>query len=310
MHKDVKDISSKHVNPFREREDEDRQPAGPSVVDAAALEFVKQLATDLQKGDFDLPPFPDTALRVQEAIRDPSIDNRSLAAVVATEPALAARLMRMANSAMMRRGPIEVTDIPTAISRVGMDMVQNAATSFAAREAFKAPPGSACIGELNELRRTSVNVAAIAYLLAKHVNSIRKPDEAMLAGLLSSVGKLYIFTKAANHPDPFVDRAALNRLIAQWHAGVARAVVESWQFPETIALAVDEQEVKHRDRSGAADLSDLLFVANITARAGVKAAVHLGELDSLARMRMDAGALHTLLQEHENDIQSMVAAMT
>lgn len=310
MHKDVKDISSKWVNPFKDEEDKDALPAGPSTVNAAALEFVKQLGIDLQKGEFDLPPFPDTALRVRECISDPSADNRSLAAVIATEPALAARLMRMANSAMMRRGPIEVTDIPTAISRVGMDMVQNAATSFAAREAFKTPPGSACIGELKELRRTSASVAAVAYLLAKHVRSIRKPDEAMLAGLLSSVGKFYIFTKAGDHPDLFVDRAAINRLIANWHTGVARAVVESWQFPESIALAVDEQEVKDRDRTSAADLSDLLFVANIIARAGAKAAEHLGDLDSLARMRIDAGALHTLLQEREDDIQSLVSAMT
>lgn len=306
----MKNTSSRHINPFKDVKKDATKAAEPSTINTAALEFVRQLAMDLQKGEFDLPPFPDTALRVQECIRDPAADNRSLAAVIATEPALAARLMRMANSAMMRRGPMEVTDIPTAISRVGMTMVQNAATSFAAREAFKAPPGSACIGELTELRRTSISVAAIAYLLAKHVRSISKPDEAMLAGLLSSVGKFYIYTKAADHPDLFADRTALNRLISQWHTGVARAVVESWQFPETIALAVDEQEVKERNRLHAADLSDILMVANIIARAGIKSAEHLGELDSLARMRMDAQALHTLLKESEEDIQSMISAMT
>lgn len=309
MDKKVKDVSSKHVNPFRESED-DEQDARQIVVDEASRQFVLQLASDLQKGDFDLPPFPDTAMRVQECIRDPNSDNKSLAAIVATEPALAARLMRMANSAMMRRGPIEVTDIPTAISRVGMDMVQNAATSFAAREAFKAPPGSPCIGELKQLRRHSVTVASIAYLLARHVKSIRKPDEAMLAGLLSCVGKFYVFTRAADHPALFTDRPALDRLIAQWHTGVARAIVESWHFPESIVLAVDEQEVKERNRSGSADLSDLLYVANITARAGIKAAAHLGDLDSLARMRMDANNLHRILAQSEDEIQSMVSAMS
>tara|TARA_R110002110_G_C13470525_1_gene720925 strand:- start:38196 stop:39122 length:927 start_codon:yes stop_codon:yes gene_type:complete len=308
MEEEVRDISSKHVNPFKEGEEEDTKEQ--AVIDAAAMAFVRQLAMDLEKGEFDLPPFPDTALKVQECIRDPASDNRSLAAIVANEPALAARLMRMANSAMMRRGPIEVTDIPTAISRVGMAMVQNAATSFAAREAFKTPPGSACVGELNELRRTSVNVAAIAYLLAKNVRGIRKPDEAMLAGLLSSVGKLYLYTKAADHPELFVNRSELDRLMAQWHAGVARAVVESWEFPDGVALAVDEQEVKERDRNSSADLSDLLFVANILARAGVNVAEHLGDLDALARMRIEAPALHALLQENEEEIQSMVSAMS
>ncbi len=310
MDKKVRDISSRLVNPFQDSADQDEQATKPSRPDTATLEFVQQLAVDLEKGEFDLPPFPDTALKIQECIRDPNADNQSLAAIVATEPALAARLMRMSNSAMMRRGPIEVTDIPTAISRVGMDMVQNAAASFAAREAFKAPPGSPCMVELKSLRQTSVTVAAIAYLLARHVRSIRKPDEAMLAGLLNSVGKLYIFTKGADHPTLFADREELDRLVAQWHTGVAHAIVESWQFPETIAVAVDEQEVKQRERSGSADLSDLLFVANLIARAGVKAAEHLGDLDALARMGMDAENLHAILVEGEEEIQSMVSAMT
>tara|TARA_R110002073_G_scaffold94147_2_gene219159 strand:+ start:12349 stop:13227 length:879 start_codon:yes stop_codon:yes gene_type:complete len=282
----------------------------PAARGDATRQFVQQMALELEAGDFDLPPFPDTAIRVQACIRDPNADNKSLAAIVALEPALAARLMRMANSAMMRRGPIEVTDIPTAISRVGMDMVQNAAASFAAREAFKPKPGSPCIDELTKLRRHGVSMAAIAYLLARHVRSIRKPDEAMLAGLLSSVGKFYIYTKAADHPALFSDREALDALVAQWHTGVARAIVESWRFPDAIAVAVDEQELKQRDRNAPADPSDLLFVANIMARAGINAAQYLGDLDSLARMGMTAEQLHAILAESEEEIQSMISAMS
>lgn len=310
MDKHLKDVSSKHVNPFQDSVDEEEQPSGPSKIDQATLQFVVQLGTDLDEGEFDLPPFPDTALKVQECVRDPDADIRSLAAIVATEPALAARLMRMANSALLHRGSIEVMDISTAISRVGMDMVQNAAVSFATREAFKMPPGSPCVNELKDLRRNSVKTAAIAYILAKHVRSVRKPDEAMLAGLLNCVGKFYIFTKAADHPDLFADREALDQLVAQWHTGVARAIVESWEFPESIALAVDEQELKDRDRTGTADLSDLLFVANLIARAGIKAAEHLGDMDALKRMGMTAEGLHAILLEGEGDIQSMESAMT
>jgi len=276
----------------------------------AGLAPAGQLAADLAQGDFDLPPFPDTAVRVQACIRDPNADIQTLAAIVATEPALAARLMRMANSAMMRRGPMEIADIPTAISRVGMDMVQNAAVSFAAREAFKTPPGSPCVNELGELRRHSVAVAAIAYVLAREVRSIRKPDEAMLAGLLHCVGKFYIYTRAGDHPALFTDREALDELVAQWHTGVARAIVESWHFPENIAVAVDEQAVRERDRTGSAELSDVLFVANVIARAGIGAAQHLGDLDALARMGMDAEALCRILSDSEDERQSMVSAMS
>lgn len=308
MIKTGRDGNSDSINPFK-NQDDDLEAAKVRVPDAAVLQFVRQLGSDLAKGEFDLPPFPDTALKVQQCINDPDSDIQSLAVIVATEPALAARLMRMANSAMMRRGPLEVSDIPTAISRVGMAMVQNVAVSFAAREAFKTPPGSPCIDDLNALRQYSIKVAAISYLLGQHVSSIEKPEEAMLAGLLNCVGKFYIFTKASDHPALFTDRESLNKLLHQWHTGVARAIVESWGFPQTIAVAVDEQEVRERIRIDKADLSDLLFVANLIARVGYKVAGQLGDLDALARMRMTSEGLAELLAANEEAINSTIASL-
>jgi hypothetical protein len=200
--------------------------------DSAAFQFVRQLGVDLAAGEFELPPFPDTPLRVQRTVNDDNATLDDLAPIVASEPALAARLMRMANSAMMRRGPMEVTDIATAIGRLGMEMVLNAAVVYAAREAFKAPPGSPCVEDLNKLRRHSARVAALSYAMARNTGYRGKPDEAMLAGLLHAVGKFYIFMKAADHPQLFADRSGLEALMQQWHTGVARAIVESWGFPE------------------------------------------------------------------------------
>ncbi|MEM1143294.1 MAG: HDOD domain-containing protein [Pseudomonadota bacterium] len=275
-----------------------------------AFGFVQQLGRELAAGEFELPPFPDTAMRVQECINDPNSDIQQLGAVVASEPALAARLIRMANSAMMRRGPIEVADIGTAISRVGMDMVQNAAVSFAAREAFKAPPGSPCLSDLNSLRRHSVKVASLGYILAKESRYLGKPDIAMLTGLLHAVGKYYIFMKASEHPDLFTDRPSLEQLVAQWHTGVARAIVESWQFPADIAIAVDEQELKERDRLGAAELSDILYIANLIARIGNSVAKEIGDLDAMARLRLDGETLYNTLEENQDEIRSMVEALS
>lgn len=275
-----------------------------------AFEFVRQLGMELAAGEFDLPPFPDTAMRVQRCVADADSDINSLGVIVASEPALAARLMRMANSAMMRRGPMEVTDINTAISRVGMEMVQNAAVSFAAREAFTFPKGSPFIEDLNKLRLHSVKVASLSYVLAKNSRFSGKPDEAMLAGLLHAVGKFYILTKAADHPELFTNREAVDELMAQWHTGVARAIVESWDFPESIAIGVDEQELKERDRISSADVSDVLFIANILARAGVKVASELGDLDALARLRMSNDALVQVLEDSEEEVQSMIEALS
>jgi len=277
---------------------------------SAAYKFVTELGVALAADDFELPPFPDSALRVQQCVNDPNSDVNQLAAIVASEPTLAARLLRMANSAMMRRGPIEVTDLNTAISRVGMAMVQNLAVAHVAREAFQCPPGSPSNDELNALRRHSVKVATISYVLGRYCPFGGKPEEAMLAGLLHAVGKFYIYARAAGFPELFQDRRTLDGFVARWHTGVARAIVESWGFPQTVAHGVDEQEVKSRHRAGAADLSDVLFLANLLTRAGFKAAAQLGDLDALARLRTRPADLATLLEQREEEIRSMVDALT
>lgn len=271
-----------------------------------AFEFVRELARELAGGEFELPPFPDTALRVQRCMDDPSADVHAVAAVVAREPALAARLMRMANSALLRRGTMEITNLPTAISRVGMDMVLNAAVSFAAREAFRPPPGSACAEAIEALRGRSVRVAVIAFVISRRLKTVGKPEEAMLAGLLHGVGRFYVYTRAAAHPALFADGGALEALVQDWHSGVARAIVEAWGFPEAIAHAVCEQETDRRDRRGQPTIGDVLYVAMDVTSVLEDPDRDLANSDALARLRLDAADLAEILRDLDPVIRAMI----
>jgi len=57
-------------------------------------------------------------------------------------------------------------------------------------------------------------------------------------------------------------------------------------------------------------VSDVLFIANILARGGAKVASELGDLDALARLRMDCDDLSKILEENEEEIQSMIEALS
>jgi len=277
-----------------------------------AFEFVKRLGEELARNDFDLPPFPDTALRVREALSDPDVSIDTLSSIVLSEPALTARLLRMANSAMMRRGPLEITDVKTAMSRVGLDMVQNAAVSLAANEAFHAADGSPLREHLDKTRKHSIKVCALAYALAKRVKIAGKPDEAMLAGLLHAIGKFYILTRADDFPELFANAAALDGLLNEWHTGVGRAIVESWGFPEEIVDAVDEHELLDREKLGQADIADIVIVANLLANADEEQTTEQLELDqlpSVLRMKIDGETVWNLMQESDEEIRSMTQAL-
>ncbi len=96
-----------------------------------AFEFIRSLAGELSGGKVDLPSFPEIAVRVRRILSDPKSTSDQVVRVVGSEPALAARLLRISNSASLNRSGRPVTDLRTAINRIGYNMVRSASISFA-----------------------------------------------------------------------------------------------------------------------------------------------------------------------------------
>ena len=89
------------------------------------------------------------------------------------------------------------------------------------------------------------------------------PDTALLAGLLHQVGKLYILTRAHQHPELLADSPIYCAIERDWHTSVAKALLENWEMPEEIVTAVSEFEDLERNHSGPADLTDTLTIAHL-----------------------------------------------
>src|ERR1700731_2024859 len=96
-----------------------------------AFEFVRSLAGEISAGKVDLPSFPEIAARVRRVLSDPKSSIDQVVRVVGSEPALAARLMRISNSASFNRSGRPVGDLRSAINRLGYNMVRSAAIAFA-----------------------------------------------------------------------------------------------------------------------------------------------------------------------------------
>jgi len=99
--------------------------------------------------------------------------------VVGSEPALAARLLRIANSsAAINRSGRDVTDLRTAIARIGHNMVRSASMSFSMSQIRKGNKLATLAPYLNDLWERSTYVAAYAYVLARTCTQVN-PDEAI-----------------------------------------------------------------------------------------------------------------------------------
>jgi HD-like signal output (HDOD) protein len=92
---------------------------------------VRHLACELNTGEVRLPSFPDVALRVQRVLEDPRTTAAQIAQLLGSDAALAARVLRIANTVTFNLAGKPITDLRAAIRRLGHDLVRSAAVSFA-----------------------------------------------------------------------------------------------------------------------------------------------------------------------------------
>jgi HD-like signal output (HDOD) protein len=237
---------------------------GKKTQQQLAFEFVTALASELSGGKIELPSFPDVAIRVRRALASDSTGVEQVVRIVGSEPALAARLLKMSNSAALNRSGRPITELRTAIARMGYNMVRSAAISFAMAQ-IRASDGLKGLEKpLETLWRGSTFVAAFSYVLAKN-HTRRNPDEAFLCGLLHSVGRLYLLTRTPQFPEFLGDPVSLAETMRDWHADVAKAILENWEMNEELVQAITDQDDVERTHGGPPDLTDIVVVANMMA---------------------------------------------
>lgn len=216
------------------------RPPANSYPCAGPFEFVRLLTIELASGDLKVPSFPDIAERVRRVLNDERASAVQVAQVVASDPALAARVLRIANSSTFNPGSKPITDLPTAIGRVGHELVRCAAVQFALAQMRAAVRAPELRPMLQDSWRRSTLVAAIAYVLARETRAAN-PDVALVTGLLHEVGRLFIVSRAhlriADYSSPEVWEVVLR----DWHPDVGRTILQHWHFPDTVAAAIAGQ---------------------------------------------------------------------
>ena len=289
-------------------------PAREVPVSAASTEvfaFVQALAAELSGGKVDLPSFPDIALRVRHVLSDEEVSQEKVVRVVGSEPMLAARLLQIANSAAVNFSGRAITDLRSAIARLGFNMVRSAAIAFAMSQLKKSSELKGLERPLEELWQRSASVAATSYVVARRFSRVN-PDTAMLAGLLHGIGKLYILTRIGNHPGLVADEASYNSIVRDWHASIAKALLESWEMAEEIVQAVSEYEDLERKGTGTPDLTDVLTVSHLLdAFKDHPETLELNMHDAAAcrRMQIDAAGYRSLIEESEHEIDALREAL-
>jgi HD-like signal output (HDOD) protein len=238
--------------------------AAPSQADLrAATSLVARL------GSFEgVRPFSSVVQTLLEQFARPDFDLRQVCSVIELDPALASRILRLANSAGYRgHGPC--ASVTQAVVRIGASNVSALAMAMSAMELFRDLGG---IGR--KIRDHSAGTAVVARELAMSLGAASLAPKVFLAGLLHDIGKLLVIqTGDKNYAElaarQLVPSSVHLKEMCLWgfdHAMLGAHVLRSWHIPAPIPQLIACQHQPKRERLKAPELAkalDLLRLADV-----------------------------------------------
>jgi len=216
----------------------------------------------------EVRPFPTAVAQLVAACQDPDSTAGDLERIVKCDPALAVRVLRMANSPLYGLSS-EAKTVQHAVSVLGLRQLRNVAEAIAGAGMFA--QGDTAARQREELWTHSLGRATVARLLTDYVPNVTA-DDAFLAGILHDIGKLLLYDVVPEEYQKMVLSYHGNELIQQElflldvsHAEIGLQSAESWCLPEGIQTAVGYH---HRPYDAVAhiELVALIHIANQLAK--------------------------------------------
>ncbi len=215
---------------------------------------------DLNSGHLLLPSLPTVAVHIGEAVSDDNADAKQVAGLIETDPAIAIKIVKAANSARFG-GVAQVATVTEAVARLGMRNTQTLVITFALRELFRTK-SKPLVKRMLDLWEHSRRIAATTQVLADKVGGFNS-HEALLAGLVHDIGGLAVVAYARDFPDIVDHPGSLESSIRALRSQLSGMILSKWQLPAELVTAAKEAENWYREHEGDPDYGDLVIVAQI-----------------------------------------------
>lgn len=223
-------------------------------------EFQDKLYRSIKDNSITLPTLPEVALRIRDAVESEDTAANQIAEMIATDPALSARLLQVANSPLYR-GRITIDSIQMAVTRLGTKLIRNLITSLAMKQIFQATSDT-MHSQLHAAWEVSVQIAAISRALSKHVPHLQ-PEQAMLAGLVHNIGCLPVLVMSEDFPELLEDESKLEHMVNSVSPFIGETILTEWGFPKSMTIIPRNYQNLHYNGGEKADYVDLVIVAKL-----------------------------------------------
>lgn len=180
-----------------------------------------------------LPTLPAIALQVRRTADDPDVNLGKMGDVISKDPSLAARIIKIANSAYLGR-TVKVNSVSQAVTRIGLQQIKNIATALAMEQLFVSK--NTLVGEYlrKEWADTIEVVANSLAALQTYANKSNKReisvDTMTLTALVHNIGVLPILTEAERNEDVFANPTFLDEAIQKVSGPIGGSIMREWGF--------------------------------------------------------------------------------
>lgn len=261
----------------------------------------ERLADRLARCELDLPLLPEAAARVVALCQSGDADPRELATTLQRDPALAAHVLRIANSAAF--APAEpIVSLQQAASRLGLTTLGQVALAAALQGRVFDVRGHESWAQA--LWRHSALTAA----WAREICRVRRSngEAAYLCALLHDAGVpilLQAATEELGRCESTLPREHLEPILIELHGDAGRRLAELWNMPPCVREAME----CHHDAQRALEYGDDV---RITALADQLSHLHehAGEAaPDVVEVRHACGSLLDTLGIYDDDLERLLA---
>jgi len=221
----------------------------------------------------EVPTLPTSVVRVMQMIEDPFCSSSDLAKVIQADPAMAVKVLKLANSSYYGFRQ-KISNIPQAVTLLGFATLKNTLLAAAVFDMFRL---SSTGFDLPALWKHSITSAAAAKLIAKRAR-YPQAEKAFTAALLHDVGKIVMARFLPQALAEIVELVrfeqmgmydAERKVLGLSHPALGAWVLKRWGLPSPIAEAVEFHHHPTRAQTSF-DLAAIVYLANILAhRAGI-----------------------------------------
>ncbi len=226
-----------------------------------------------------MPPLPEVAYRVLQIVNDPEFSPDALVAVVRTDPALTARILKLCNSSIYAL-PREITNVSDAVAYLGIRNLVKLVVVTCTASYYRNVDAGYFLSP-GEIWKHSVACGLACQLLAEKIG-FEDSAAAFTAGILHNVGKVALSqiliheteaireTLAGDNKDFLeIERA----VVGMDHAKAGAIVTEQWYLPVDLRRSIKN----HHDRRQLlvdSELTAMVHIADIlTLQLGIGAGI-------------------------------------